>query len=199
MNDLKLVLAALLALTACAPGARTAGNGATALSGESREELAGRVSGAWAETPRLAARLMMSRYGPPDEIGASRLVWHGNGPWKRTIVRDAPRAYAGAAGEELGVIEQTAAYAATPGQAEALAAFSRRLSFDAARMEMTSRADREELNFLRLNLADDVVRGRITAAEAQETYARTVALEASGKTTRYLRGLTFGAGRPKTP
>ncbi len=138
----------------------------------------------------------MSRYGEPDEVGAHRLIWHANGPWKRTIVRNLPWPYSDAVGEELGVIEQSVVYDLTPEQAAGLAAFSRRLAFDPARMEMTSRADREGLNYLRLNLADDVLRGRITAPEAQETYARTVALEASGKTTRYLQGLTFGPGRP---
>lgn len=167
--------------------------------GPDRGELAERVSAGWGDKPRLAARLMMSRYGPPDEVGASRLVWHANGPWKRTIVRNLPWPYSDAAGEELGVIEQSVAYDLTPEKASALAPFSRRLAFDPARMEMSSRADREEANFLRLNLADDVLCGRITAAEAQDSYARFLELEASGKTTRYLLGLTFGLGKPKTP
>jgi len=167
--------------------------------GPNRLELAERVSAGWADKPRLAARLLISRYGPPDEVGSSRLIWHANGPWKRTIVRNLPWPYSDAAGEELGVIEQSVAYDLTPEQAKGLAPFSRRLAFDPARMEMTSRADREELNFLRLNLADDILRGRIVAAEAQETYARIVALEASGKTTRYLQGLTFGPGRARVP
>jgi len=176
--------------------------GAVALltaAGPDRTELAERVSAGWADKPRLAARALMSRYGAPDEVGAHRLIWHANGPWKRTIVRNVPWPYSDAAGEELGVIEQSVAYDLTPEQAAGLAAFSRRLAFDPSRMEMTSRADREELNYLRLNLADDVLRGRITAAEAQDSYARTVELEAAGKTTRYLRGLTFGPGRVKTP
>ena len=176
--------------------------GAVALltaAGPDRTELAERVSAGWADKPRLAARLLMSRYGPPDEVGAHRLIWHGNGPWKRTIVRNVLWPYSDAAGEELGVVEQSVAYDLTPEKAAALAPFSRRLAFDPARMEMSSRADREETNFLRLNLADDVLKGRITAAEAQDSYARTVELEAAGKTTRYLRGLTFGPGRVKTP
>lgn len=188
MKDLiPLVLVFLTTMTASASRPRT-----TVLPGESRLDLASRVSASWADPPRLAARQMMSRYGAPDEIGASRLVWHGNGPWKRTIVRDAR-------GDERGVLEQTASCAVSPEQGAALAAFSKSLSYDSARMELTSRADREELNLLRLNLADDILRGRVTVAEAQEAYARTVALEAAGKTTRYLRGLTFGPGFPTTP
>lgn len=167
--------------------------------GPDRTELAERVSAGWADKPRLAARALMSRYGPPDEVGAHRLIWHANGPWKRTIVRNLPWPYSDAAGEELGVIEQSVAYDLTPEQAAGLSSFSRRLAFDPSRMEMSSRADREELNYLRLNLADDVLKGRITAAEAQDSYARTVELEASGKTTRYLLGLTFGPGKARTP
>lgn len=197
----KFVLAGALAgLSAgCVPAVKTAANGAPALSEESRLELAERVSAGWSETSRLAARLLIGRYGAPDEVGSSRLIWHANGPWKRTIVRDQPRPYSGAATTELGVIEQTVAYDLTPEAAADLAPFSRRLSFDPTRMEMSSRADREEVNFLRLNLADDVLRGRIGASEAGESFDRTLALEAAGKTSRYLQGLTFGLGRPTTP
>lgn len=194
----KFILAAALSWVpaGCAPALKT---GEPVLSAESRRDLAERVCAGWSETSRLAARLLMARYGPPDEAGLSRLIWHANGPWKRTIVRDEPRAYSGAEGADLGVIEQTVAYELTPEEAAGLAPYSRRLAIDAARMEMSSRADREEANFLRLNLADDVLRGRITVREAQNSYDRALELEASGKTSRYLLGLAFGPGRPKMP
>lgn len=195
----RFVLAACLIgfAAGCVSTAKMGAAGEPLLSAESRREIAERVSAGWSETSRLSARLFISRYGAPDEIGSSRLIWHGNGPWKRTIVRDKPRLYSGV--EDLGVIEQTVAYDVTPEAAAGLAPFSRRLSFDTARMEMSSWADREEVNFLRLNLADDVLRGRISPQEAQDSYARVIELESAGKRSRYLLGLTFGPGRPKTP
>lgn len=190
-NQSSFAMAAALmwASAGCAPG----------LDAASRRELAERVSSGWAATPRLAARLMMARYGPPDVVGMSRLIWHGNGPWKRTIVRDLPRLYARAADENLGVIEQTVAYGVTPEQAAALRPFSSRLTADPSVMELSSRSDREEINCLRLNLANDVARGSIGAAEARDAFSRALALEASGKTASVLRCEIFGPGLVRTP
>lgn len=195
---MKFALAAALlgASAGCVRSAKLAEGGEPALPPESRRELAERVSAGWSEEPRLAARLLMARYGPPDLVGSSRMLWHGNGPWKRTIVRDLPRPYAGAASEDLGIIEQSVAYDVTPEQAAAVSPFSPRLSFDSARMEISSRSDREEVNFLRLNLANDVLRGVITVPEASELYAKTLSLEAAGRDVPYMRGLSFARGRP---
>lgn len=173
--------------------------GCASLEPAGRRELAERVSSGWAETPRLAARLMMARYGPPDVVGMSRLVWHGNGPWKRTVVRDLPRAYARAADEDLGVIEQTVAYPLTPEQAEALRPFGGRLTTDTAVMELSSRSDREEVNCLRLNLANDVARGSLRADEARDAFARGLALDAAGKTASGMGCLIFGPGFVRRP
>jgi len=200
-TSIKLALAAVLlgASAGCVRTAKMAEDGEPALPPQSRLELAERVSGGWSEKPRLAARLLIARYGPPDLIGSSRMIWHGNGPWKRTIVRDLPRPYAGAAEEELGIIEQAAAYNVTREQAAAVSPFSPRLAFDPARMEMSSRADREEVNFLRLNLANDVLLGVITVPEAAGLFVKTLELEAAGSDAPYLRGLAFGPGRSAAP
>lgn len=194
----KFVLAAALlgASAGCVRQGKVAEGGEPALPPESRLELAEKVSAGWSEEPRLAARLMIERYGPPDLIGSSRMLWHGNGPWKRTVVRDLPRPYAGAAEEDEGVIEQTVAYHVTPEKAAAVSPFSPRLTFDSARMEISSRSDREEINFLRLNLANDVLLGLLTVPEASEVYAKTLELEAAGRSPPYMRGLAFGPGRP---
>ncbi len=29
---------------------------------------------------------IVDKYGEPDEVTSSHLVWHNNGPWKKTIV-----------------------------------------------------------------------------------------------------------------
>ena len=40
----------------------------------------------WPETARSAASAMMEKYGTADEASASLLLWHHNGPWRRTVV-----------------------------------------------------------------------------------------------------------------
>src|ERR1700719_4006494 len=63
----------------------------------------------WHRHPRFAARLMLEKYGRPDQFDANSLCWFNNGPWKRTIVhRKALRHYAN--GPDKDYIEQTVGY-----------------------------------------------------------------------------------------
>jgi hypothetical protein len=39
----------------------------------------------WPEQSREAARLVLEKYGEPDEVTESQLVWHHPGPWKRIV------------------------------------------------------------------------------------------------------------------
>lgn len=190
----KLAMAAfLLTAAGCVPAVKTAGGG-PALDAASRRALAESVVDGWPKTPKAAARLMMDRYGAPDEVESGRLLWRDNGPWKRTIVRNVTLPYAGADQDDLGVIEQTVAYGLTREQAEGLAPLGDRLICDSGRGELTSRADREEVNFLRLNLANDVVRRALSAQEAKDSYENAIKLEGAGKTTQYMLSLRFGRG-----
>jgi hypothetical protein len=97
-------------------------------------------------------------------------------------------------GDELGIIEQSADDALTPALEANLTTLGPWTSFNARDGELTSSADEEAHNFLRLNLADDVARGRLTPEQARDSYKSIVDFEASGKTSPYLLGLRFGAG-----
>ena len=141
----------------------------------------------WGELSALNARRLMDEYGAPDEVGPDSLAWNDKGPWRRTVVRNVrPSAEEG---RDLGIVEQTVGYSLTPAQAAGIAAFDARLAFNPRSQELTARSDREELNVLRLNLADDVAHGRALPAQARESYFKVLALEASGKISPDLLGL----------
>ncbi len=40
----------------------------------------------WPEMAKSAADEIIEKYGQPNEAIPSRLIWYGNGPWKRTVV-----------------------------------------------------------------------------------------------------------------
>lgn len=44
------------------------------------------VLSSWPKPCQEVAEAVIGKYGPPAEIGATRLVWHRAGPWKRMIV-----------------------------------------------------------------------------------------------------------------
>jgi hypothetical protein len=183
-------LVALAALTGCISPVKTAQD--NALTAADRRVLAQAVADGWSDTSALAARRLIEQYGAPDEVRSDRMVWRGNGPWRRTVVRDVrPPLIEGA---DLGVVEQTIVLPLAPGQAADVSAIDGRVTFDARTAELTARADREELNFLRLNLADDVADGRRTVEDARREYARNVSLEQSGRSMPDMHGLRFDYG-----
>lgn len=154
-----------------------------------RSFAASSVVDGWPSSSARAARRLIEKYGVPDAVRYDRLAWHDNGPWKRTVVRDVKPP--SVPSEDLGVVEQTIEYRLTPRQVVDLASFDLRLDYDPGLGELTARSDREEVNFLRLNLANDIVNWRITPDQARDLYARILRLEASGKSSSYLRVLHF--------
>lgn len=156
-----------------------------------RSAFAENVVGQWSQTASLAARRMIERYGPPDEVRRDRLVWRGNAPWRITVVRDVRPQLDQTTDADLGVVAQTVGLTLTPFQAAAAAAIDGRVSYDPSHQELTARSDREEVNILRLNLAVDAAQSRLSIDEARQQYARDLLLEASGKTLPDMQTLNF--------
>jgi hypothetical protein len=147
---------------------------------------------AWAPVAGQAAHRLMEKYGAPDEIRPAYLAWDDVGPWTRTIVFDVDVSSAG--GKDSSLIQQSVNYALGPEQVAALAAFDVRLKYDKRSGLLSALSETEELNFLRLNLADDVITGRKTPNEARADFDRTVSLSESGKTSGSMHGLHFPFG-----
>ncbi len=179
----------LLAAGACLSPVKTSPQDDSAQAAAYRRRLAATVTDNWPPISALAARRLMEQYGPPDEVRPGYLVWNDNGPWRRTVVRDITPPYAQA--DDLGVVEQTIEYPLMPGQIVELAAFDQRLGYNAVGWRLSARSDSEEINFLRLNLANDILNKRMTAAQARELYEKTRQLAASGKTSPYMLSLRF--------
>lgn len=143
----------------------------------------------WPQRPQRAAHAMIEKYGLPDESGKKRLVWNDNGPWKRTIVRR------DAANE---VLSQTAVYRVPNDRYELIGGLPGRVSAERGREELAASSDSESLNFLALNLADEVISGKRQLDDAHKAYDRAAALAASGKSSPYTQSLLF-AEPPAAP
>ena len=146
----------------------------------------------WSPASAAAARQLIDEYGTPNEISRNRLTWNRRGAWKRTVVWN--RKPVALAPVDLAVMKQTIDYPLTPEQARTLTGFSACLEIDPARGELSSRAGREEINFLLVNLAGEIVRGERTVAEAQAMFYRQLDLAASGESATYMNGLVVPAG-----
>jgi len=182
------IAAANIALTnGCLVATKAAHNASDDSSG--RGFLAEAVVENWWKVSALAARRTIAQHGVPDEVRPEYLVWRAKGPFRRVVVRNVTPPYV--SGEDLGVVEQTIRYTLQPPQVAALKKFDKGLGYERDSRELAARSDREELNFLRLNLADDIIRRRMTPEEAERFRARALALENTGKTSPYMQGLRF--------
>lgn len=153
------------------------------------DTVAHRVVERWHRPSALAAGRLLDEYGLPDDVTPNRLTWNRKGVWKRTTVWNANPVYRTPA--DMAVVEQTVDYPLDASQAARLLAFSGALKIDLERGELSSRSDREEIDFLNLNLADEIVHGRKTVDEAKASYARLLSLSATGKSSPYTSGLLF--------
>lgn len=152
------------------------------------------VLAAWPEGPQRAARMLIEKYGPPAEISEGQLVWHDNGPWKRTVVfRD--ELEHNFPTRHFDSIQQSIHYKVPAEKIDDLAKLSGSLIVDRTGGLLSSRCDREESNFLALNLAHDVVRGQRGIEEARKFFGKTVVLTLTGKSTPYSEGLLFRASK----
>lgn len=144
----------------------------------------------WPRALKTEARVLIERYGEPASCDESRLTWTDNGPWSRTVLhRDGitPTLL----GRKKDHLEQTVRREVPADKVVELAEFDTRITVDRAAGEMTSWADSERMNFLALNLADDIIKGQRSADDARAFSMRVRMLDRSGKSSPYLEGLLF--------
>ncbi|MBE7414162.1 MAG: hypothetical protein HS130_02565 [Deltaproteobacteria bacterium] len=158
----------------------------TAIEGRSAKEF---VSN-WPEAARSAANQMVDKYGEPDEITPTRLIWRENGPWTETIVHKDVVTHRFPK-EHEDTLEQTIAYQVPPDKFDDLAEFDGSVIVARTLGTISAMCDQEAANFLALNLANDIVTDKVTVEEAREQYAEIIQGLMEGEEHPYTQGLEF--------
>lgn len=144
----------------------------------------------WPETNREVANQARVKYGEPDAVTAMMLIWYDNDPWMRTIVHregiqhDFPMPH-------LDIMEQTIPYQAPIDRFDDIAEYDGSVVLERTNGLMSVRCDREEANFLALNLAHDVAVGDRTPMEARTFYNDTIMALERGETPPYTQEFLF--------
>jgi hypothetical protein len=146
----------------------------------------------WPKEAKKAAEMMIQKYGQPDEVTAMRVVWHDNGPWKRTVVTKEETDHAFPMPHK-DVLEQVIDYRVSTDKFDDLARYDGSVIVERTKGELSARCDKEEANFLALNLANDVATGKKSPEEAREQYAQTIKAVMAGKRDPYVQKLQFAA------
>ena len=153
---------------------------------------ASETTATWPEESREAAQLVVEKYGEPQEVSASLLLWHRPGPWKRMVATKDFDAHSFPAPHNDSV-QSVLDYHVPPDAVTALAHFDGSVVVDRTRGEISARCHDEEANNLALNLAHDVVTGAKTVDEARAYYAKEFTDYRRGKPTPYMDELRVPA------
>ena len=152
---------------------------------------ADQVIAGWKATPQDVAKKMIDKYGEPQEVTANRLIWHNNGPWKYSelvneeIAHDFPVPH-------KDMLRQVINYKVDAGKADDILQYDGSVILERTKGELSARCDKEEANFLAVNLADDVAKGRRSVDDARKFYAESMmAMMKENKKNDYLQGFKF--------
>ena len=144
----------------------------------------------WPKESQEAAKLVIDKYGEPDEASDSQLIWHGRGEWKRIVASKAFWQHEFPAPHQDSV-ESFIDYRVPPEKFSELAAFDGSVIVERTAGELSARCHDEEANRLALNLAHDIVTDAKTVQEAREYYAKEFADYRRKKPTPYMEKLNF--------
>jgi hypothetical protein len=144
----------------------------------------------WPAEAKKAVEMTMQKYGEPDEATPQRLIWNDKGPWKRTIITKEETDHAFPMAHK-DVMEQVINYKVPSDKFDELAQYDGSVIAERTKGELSARCDKEEANFLALNLANDIVTGKKGVQEAREYYARAISDLMAGKKDPYVQKLQF--------
>lgn len=157
---------------------------------DSEKATAQQVIEEWPETSNKVAREMIDKYGEPDGVTDSMLIWQENDPWVRTIVHR----------EEIDhnfpmphkdVLEQFVNYEVPEDKFSDLAEYDGSVVAYRTNGEMSARCDKEGANILALNLAHDIIEDERSVEDARAFYAQTVQAMMQGENPEYVQDLQF--------
>ena len=139
-----------------------------------------KVTAQWSPENKKMLSDLINKYGEPQEANEREVTWFNNGQWNKTILTTE----SGSA-----ILRQTANMTVPPESLGDLSTYSKNISVDQAQDQVTVANRKEELNFLALNLAKEVIEGRMSPFEARRQYST---LSSSLNRSQFLEGLSFG-------
>ncbi len=195
-SSVRLFMPGFLVVAAACTTARTGGDVSAARDSAPAPVTA--VMAGWPAKQQETATLMISKYGQPSVVGDRMLAWYGTGPFVHTILaRDGvPHNFPM---PHVDYLTQTVKHRVPADRLDDLFEYDGSVWYHRTRGELSAQCDVEEMNYLALNLAHDVVTGKRSAADARAFYARTaMAFKQGDKSSPYVRGLIF-AQEPNAP
>ena len=150
-----------------------------------------KVISRWPENPRETAAQLIERYGPPDDISASRLLWlNTDDGWKRTVISSAEVPHNFPA-PHTDFLEQTIDYRVPPAMYTLLAEFDGSLIAKRTSGELTAQCPDPAINFSIINLAHDIIARARSVSSARDEHTRLCEMFNRGERPPYALAFQF--------
>ena len=151
----------------------------------------------WSDASKMAVMMMKKQYGEPNEKTATMMMWHNTGQWAHTVV------YAKEFKHEFpmphtDVMEQWINYNVPPAKFTELAMYDGSVTCNRTNGTISARCDKEGANFLAINLANDIIKGKKDVKSARDFYATSVKEFINGGKPAYMQKLQFDVAQANT-
>ena len=156
------------------------------------------MTSSWPDGTKEVIEKTIEKYGAPQEAAASVFAWHNNAPWKRTIIYKEEIAHDFPMGH-FDDMQQFIDFRVKLEKYDDMAKYDGSVLLERTNGEMSARCDKEEANFLAINLAHDVAHGKRTPDATRKYYANAIKQFMAGKTVPYMQKLQFDVPRDNTP
>lgn len=149
----------------------------------------------WTPGPKLAAQEMAAKYGQPQEVTATRVVWRDAGPYKRIMLtkEELPHNFPIT---HMDYLEHTISYKVPADKSDEVHAFDASITIHPGSGELSARCDLESNNVLTFNLANDIVKNGKTVEAARKEFGQAVTDRTMGNPPPSTKALQF---QPMTP
>jgi hypothetical protein len=125
------------------------------------------LSGWKYEEAAKQARIMLDKYGMPDEVTSRRLLWHHRGPWKRIEVQDMHLLHNFPV-PHYDFISHVVAYKVNVDKASDCFNFDTSIIIEVTAGEIGSRCHFEGANTITTNMVNDIMQGKKSWRAAQK-------------------------------
>jgi hypothetical protein len=152
----------------------------------------------WPKEPRESATRLIEYYGQPDEYSPSQLVWHNTKDgWKRTVLsrEEVPHDFPA---HHTDFLEQFINYRVPIEMFSPLAEYDGSVIVERTKGELSARCGGTSMNFVAINLANDIITGKRSVAEARDEYTRLYQAYQNGEKPPYAQSFQFALPKQDT-
>jgi hypothetical protein len=153
--------------------------------------------GDWPAMPKNTIKIMLAKYGEPDEIMKNEVIWDNR---NMSNMRLNPFKYIRVYREIIthsfpfphpDFIEHVINYRVPPARMGELASYNGSISFQRTKGEMAVSSYSEEMNIVTLNIANDIITFKRKTEDARKYHAKLARDLLKGKKPDYGRRLLF--------